>query len=94
MDLSAPRAGRLYELLTGRKPVRFSCPEPDRVQAWVRRPERVEAHLFVTSLALLLHRVLERKQKAAGDDLSAKAALKALRPRCSDPPPENPTGVW
>ena len=45
---------------------------------WHRRPERVEAHLFVASLALLVHRLLERKLKAAGEDLSANAALKAL----------------
>ena len=45
---------------------------------WHRRPERVQAHLLVASLALLVHRLLERKLKAAGEDLSAKAALKAL----------------
>ena len=38
----------------------------------------MQAHLLVASLALLVHRLLERKLKAAGEDLSAKAALKAL----------------
>ena len=45
---------------------------------WHRKPERVKAHLFVAGLALLVHRLLERKLKAAGEDLSANAALKAL----------------
>jgi transposase len=41
--------------------------------------ERVEAHIFVASLAFLLHRTLEKKLKAAGQDLSATEALQALR---------------
>ena len=45
---------------------------------WHGRPERVKAHLLVAGLALLVNRLLERKLKAAGEDLSAKAALKAL----------------
>jgi transposase len=40
---------------------------------------RVEAHIFVAALAFLLHRVLEKKLKAAGLDLSATEALQALR---------------
>jgi len=40
---------------------------------------RVEAHLFVATLAFLLHRALEKKLKAAGLDLSATEALQALR---------------
>ena len=45
---------------------------------WHWRPEGVQAHLVVASLALLLSRLLERKLKTAGEDLSVKAALKAL----------------
>jgi len=41
--------------------------------------ERVEAHIFVASLAFLLHRAIEKKLKAAGHDLSATEALQALR---------------
>jgi transposase len=39
----------------------------------------VEAHIFVASLAFLLHRAIEKKLKAAGQDLSATEALQTLR---------------
>ncbi len=41
--------------------------------------ERAQAHIFVAALAFLLHRALEKKLKAAGIDLSATAALTALK---------------
>jgi transposase len=41
--------------------------------------QRVEAHIFVASLAFLLHRAIEKKLKAAGQDLSATEALQTLR---------------
>ena len=41
--------------------------------------DRVEAHIFVASLAFLLHRAIEKKLKAAGHDLSATEALQVLR---------------
>ncbi len=41
--------------------------------------ERVEAHLFVATLAFLVHRALEKKLKVAELDLSATEALQALR---------------
>jgi len=44
-----------------------------------QRPERVKAHLFVATLAFLLHRAVEKKLKAAGLDLSATEALHALK---------------
>jgi transposase len=44
-----------------------------------KTPRRVEAHVFVASLAFLLHRALEKKLKAAGIDLSATEALQILR---------------
>jgi transposase len=44
-----------------------------------RTDARVQAHIFVAALALLLHRALEKKLKAAGLDLSATEALQALR---------------
>jgi transposase len=40
---------------------------------------RVQAHIFVATLAFLLHRALEKKLKAAGLDLSSTEALQALR---------------
>jgi transposase len=39
---------------------------------------RVRAHIFVAALALLFERLLERRLKEAGVDLSAPAALEAL----------------
>jgi hypothetical protein len=39
---------------------------------------RVRAHIFVAALALLLTRVLERRLKDAGVDLSTEEALQAL----------------
>jgi transposase len=41
--------------------------------------QRVGAHVFVASLAFLLHRAIEKKLKAAGQDLSATEALQTLR---------------
>lgn len=43
---------------------------------------RVEAHLFVAALTLLLTRALERKLQTAGLDLSAERALEALSTVC------------
>ena len=40
---------------------------------------RVEAHIFIAALAFLLHRALEKKLKAAGMDISADHALRALK---------------
>src|SRR6266849_1383035 len=41
--------------------------------------DRVRAHIFVASLALLLDRALEKKLKAAGLDLSSKEAWQLLK---------------
>jgi len=40
---------------------------------------RVEAHIFIASLAFLLDRAWEKKLKAAGNDLSSKQAWQALK---------------
>ena len=40
---------------------------------------RVEAHIFIASLAFLLDRALEKKLKSAGIDLSSKQAWQTLR---------------
>src|SRR6266540_1409610 len=44
-----------------------------------RTDPRVEAHIFIAALAFLLHRMIEKKLKAAGLDLSATEALHVLR---------------
>ena len=44
-----------------------------------RTAERVQAHIFVASLALLIHRAIEKKLKSADLDLSATEALAALK---------------
>lgn len=44
-----------------------------------RTKPRVEAHIFVAALAFLLDRALEKKLHVQGVDLSAPAALEALR---------------
>lgn len=44
-----------------------------------RTAGRVQAHIFVASLALLIHRAIEKKLKSAGLDLSATEALSALK---------------
>jgi transposase len=44
-----------------------------------RTAERVQGHIFVASLALLIHRGIEKKLKSAGLDLSATEALIALK---------------
>jgi transposase len=46
---------------------------------WHQTDDRVEAHIFVAALALVLHRGLEKKLKAAGLDLSATEALQLLQ---------------
>lgn len=43
-----------------------------------RRESRVKAHIFVAALAFLLERVIERKLKSQGSNLSAQDALQAL----------------
>ena len=44
-----------------------------------RTVSRVEAHIFIASLAFLLDRALEKKLKSAGNDLSSKQAWQALK---------------
>jgi transposase len=44
-----------------------------------QKDERVEAHVFVATLAFLLDRMLEKKLESAGLDLSSREAWQALR---------------
>jgi transposase len=41
--------------------------------------DRVKAHIYVATLAFVLHRAVEKKLKAAGLDLSATEAFNALK---------------
>ncbi len=79
-NLSAVDAVRLYKQLS----------EVERAFADIKdvlnmRPiyhqtdNRVEAHIYVAALALLIHRAIEKKLKAARLDLSATEALTALK---------------
>jgi transposase len=42
-------------------------------------PPRVEAHIFIASLAFLLDRALEKKTKSTGIDLFSRQAWQTLR---------------
>ena len=44
-----------------------------------RTDDRVQAHIYVATLAFVIHRALEKKLKAAGLDFSATEALAALK---------------
>jgi transposase len=44
-----------------------------------RTVPRVEAHIFIASVAFLLDRALEKKLKSAGNDLSSKQGWQALK---------------
>ena len=44
-----------------------------------RLPERIRAHALICFLALVLHRIMRQKLKAAGNDHSPTAALKILQ---------------
>jgi transposase len=44
-----------------------------------QKAHRVQAHIFVASLAFLLDRALEKKLKSAGLDLSSKEAWQILK---------------
>ena len=44
-----------------------------------QKAHRVQAHLFVASLAFLLDRALEKQLKSAGLDLSSKEAWQVLK---------------
>ena len=44
-----------------------------------RTDDRVQAHIYVATLAFVIHRALEKKLEAAGLDISATEALNALK---------------
>jgi transposase len=79
-NISAVEAVRLYkELSEVERSFRNLKDVIEMRPIYHQTDERVEAHIFVATLAFLLHRALEKKLKAARLDLSATDALEALR---------------
>jgi len=78
-DLDVPDAVRTYKDLTDVERGFRHLKDVLAVRPIYHRVEpRVRAHIFVAALALLLERLLERRLKEAGVDLSAPDALEAV----------------
>ena len=79
-NLSAVEAVRLYKELSDVEHSFANLKDViDMRPVYHQTANRVQAHIFVAALANLLHRAIEKKLKAAHIDLSATAALTALR---------------
>ena len=79
-NLSAIEAVRLYKELSDVEHSFANLKDViDMRPVYHQTANRVQAHIFVAALANLLHRAIEKKLKAAHIDLSATAALTALR---------------
>lgn len=78
--LSAVDAVRLYKELSEVERAFANLKDVlDMRPIYHRTDDRVDAHIYVATLAFLLHRAIEKKLKAARLDLSARAALSALK---------------
>lgn len=78
--LSAVEAVRVYKELSEVERAFSSLKDVIEMRPiYHKTDDRVQAHIFVAALALLLHRGIEKKLKRAGLDLSATEALQALR---------------
>ena len=78
--LSAVEAVRLYKELSEVERAFANLKDVlDMRPIYHRTDDRVQAHIFVATLAFVIHRALEKKLKAAGLDLSATQALTALK---------------
>lgn len=78
-DLDALEAVRIYKELTEvERGFRHLKDVLAMRPIYHRTARRVKAHIFVAALALLLERLLERRLKEAGLDLSAEEAWEAL----------------
>lgn len=78
--LSALQAVEIYKELS--EVERAFCELKDVIEMrpiYHQRAYRVQAHIFVASLAFLLDRALEKKLKSAGLDLSSKEAWQILK---------------
>jgi len=79
-NLSAVEAVQIYKELS--EVERAFCNLKDVLDMrpiYHRTDDRVQAHVFVATLAFVVHRFVEKKLKAAGLDLSATEALTALK---------------
>jgi transposase len=78
--LSAVDAVRLYKELTDVERAFADLKDVlDMRPIYHQTDNRVQAHIYVATLALLIHRAIEKKLKAARIDLSAAEALTALK---------------
>jgi len=79
-NLSPVEAVRLYKELSDVEHAFANLKDViDMRPVYHQTADRVQAHIFVAALANLLHRAIEKKLKAIRIDLSATAALNALR---------------
>jgi len=79
-NLSAPQAVEIYKELS--EVERAFAELKDVIEMrpiYHQKASRVQAHIFVASLAFLLDRALEKKLKSAGLDLSSKQAWQILK---------------
>jgi len=79
-NLSALEAVEIYKELS--EVERAFCELKDVIEMrpiYHQKARRVQAHIFVASLAFLLDRALEKKLKSAGLDLSSKEAWQILK---------------
>ena len=78
--LSAVDAVRLYKELSDVERAFADLKDVlDMRPIYHQTDNRVEAHIYVATLALLIHRAIEKKLKAARIDLSAAEAMTALK---------------
>jgi transposase len=78
--LSAVDAVRLYKELSDVERAFADLKDVlDMRPIYHQTDNRVQAHIYVAALALLIHRAIEKKLKAARIDLSASEALTALK---------------
>ena len=78
--LSPVEAVRIYKELSDVERAFSSLKDVIEMRPIYHRTDvRVQAHIFVATLAFLLHRAIEKKLKAAGLDLSSTEALQLLR---------------
>jgi transposase len=79
-NLSAVDAVRLYKELSEVERAFADLKDVlDMRPIYHQTDDRVQAHIYVAALALLIHRAIEKKLKAARLDLSATEALTALK---------------
>jgi transposase len=79
-NLSAPEAVAIYKELSEVERAFSELKDVIEMRPiYHQKARRVQAHIFVASLAFLLDRVLEKKLKSTGLDLSSKQAWKILK---------------